>query len=107
MYVVMFNTGTNSPSTTHGESSSDGTEEVGELCDVGVTGEPREASGAGDCEVGVAGEPREASGAGDCEVGVAGDPREAGVRNVLVDSFGRKHNYLRISLTERCNLRCE
>ena len=23
------------------------------------------------------------------------------------DSFGRQHNYLRISLTERCNLRCE
>ncbi len=27
--------------------------------------------------------------------------------NILMDSFGRKHNYLRISLTERCNLRCE
>eukprot|EP00948_MAST-09A_sp_MAST-9A-sp1_P000784 g784.t1 len=26
--------------------------------------------------------------------------------NVLVDSFGRHHDYLRISLTERCNLRC-
>ena len=24
----------------------------------------------------------------------------------LTDSFGRKHTYLRISLTERCNLRC-
>lgn len=24
----------------------------------------------------------------------------------LTDSFGRSHNYLRISLTERCNLRC-
>lgn len=24
----------------------------------------------------------------------------------LVDSFGRRHNYLRMSLTERCNLRC-
>lgn len=24
----------------------------------------------------------------------------------IVDSFGRKHNYLRISLTEKCNLRC-
>lgn len=24
----------------------------------------------------------------------------------LFDSFGRKHNYLRMSLTERCNLRC-
>lgn len=25
---------------------------------------------------------------------------------ILTDSFGRKHTYLRISLTERCNLRC-
>jgi GTP 3',8-cyclase / cyclic pyranopterin monophosphate synthase len=24
----------------------------------------------------------------------------------LTDSFGRAHTYLRISLTERCNLRC-
>ena len=27
-------------------------------------------------------------------------------QNILTDSFGRQHNYLRISLTERCNLRC-
>lgn len=26
--------------------------------------------------------------------------------NILTDSFGRHHSYLRISLTERCNLRC-
>ncbi len=26
--------------------------------------------------------------------------------NILTDSFGREHTYLRISLTERCNLRC-
>jgi GTP 3',8-cyclase len=26
--------------------------------------------------------------------------------NLLVDSFGRKHTYLRISVTDRCNLRC-
>jgi molybdenum cofactor biosynthesis protein A len=26
--------------------------------------------------------------------------------NTLQDKFGREHNYLRISLTERCNLRC-
>lgn len=26
---------------------------------------------------------------------------------MLVDNLGRKHNYLRISLTERCNLRCQ
>lgn len=25
----------------------------------------------------------------------------------LTDSFGRRHSYLRISLTEKCNLRCE
>ncbi len=33
------------------------------------------------------------------------EPDELG-RDILVDSYGRKHNYLRISLTERCNLRC-
>ena len=27
-------------------------------------------------------------------------------KNILTDTFGRKHTYLRISLTERCNLRC-
>jgi len=27
-------------------------------------------------------------------------------KNILTDTFGRTHNYLRISLTERCNLRC-
>ena len=26
--------------------------------------------------------------------------------NILTDTFGRHHSYLRISLTERCNLRC-
>lgn len=26
--------------------------------------------------------------------------------NIIVDKFGRVHDYLRISLTERCNLRC-
>lgn len=25
----------------------------------------------------------------------------------LTDNFGRRHNYLRISLTEKCNFRCE
>ncbi|KAK8476697.1 hypothetical protein V6N11_019807 [Hibiscus sabdariffa] len=29
------------------------------------------------------------------------------VSDMLIDSFGRKHDYLRISLTERCNLRCQ
>ncbi|WP_299711666.1 GTP 3',8-cyclase MoaA [uncultured Tenacibaculum sp.] len=27
-------------------------------------------------------------------------------QNILIDTFGRHHNYLRISLTEKCNLRC-
>lgn len=27
-------------------------------------------------------------------------------QNILTDQFGRQHSYLRISLTERCNLRC-
>ncbi|KFM61898.1 Molybdenum cofactor biosynthesis protein 1, partial [Stegodyphus mimosarum] len=30
-----------------------------------------------------------------------------GVSPALIDTFGRSHNYLRISLTERCNLRCQ
>ncbi|KAJ4962335.1 hypothetical protein NE237_022274 [Protea cynaroides] len=34
-------------------------------------------------------------------------PKENSVSDMLVDSFGRMHNYLRISLTERCNLRCQ
>lgn len=25
----------------------------------------------------------------------------------MIDSFGRKINYLRISITDRCNLRCQ
>ena len=81
---------TNVPSTTRGGSSNDLKGGVGDVCEVGGPDDPREASGASDHKV----------------VGT-GDPHEAGVRNVLVDSFGRKHNYLRISLTERCNLRCE
>ncbi|KAF9587248.1 hypothetical protein IFM89_039529 [Coptis chinensis] len=31
----------------------------------------------------------------------------AAASDMLVDSFGRLHTYLRISLTERCNLRCQ
>ncbi|XP_043693761.1 GTP 3',8-cyclase, mitochondrial isoform X2 [Telopea speciosissima] len=34
-------------------------------------------------------------------------PKDNSVSDMLVDSFGRLHNYLRISLTERCNLRCQ
>ena len=25
---------------------------------------------------------------------------------MLIDGFGRKHDYLRVSVTERCNFRC-
>ncbi|OVA13061.1 Elongator protein 3/MiaB/NifB [Macleaya cordata] len=38
----------------------------------------------------------------------AEDPLKASpVSDMLLDSFGRLHTYLRISLTERCNLRCQ
>ncbi|KAG9446312.1 hypothetical protein H6P81_012440 [Aristolochia fimbriata] len=33
--------------------------------------------------------------------------KDALVSDMLIDSFGRAHTYLRISLTERCNLRCQ
>ena len=26
---------------------------------------------------------------------------------MLIDGFGRKHDYLRVSVTERCNFRCQ
>ncbi|KAI3407483.1 GTP 3' [Psidium guajava] len=36
------------------------------------------------------------------------DPsKESSPADMLIDSFGRLHTYLRISLTERCNLRCQ
>lgn len=34
-------------------------------------------------------------------------PKDSPVSDMLIDSFGRLHTYLRISLTERCNLRCQ
>lgn len=34
-------------------------------------------------------------------------PMYSAVGKCLVDGIGRSHNYLRISLTERCNLRCQ
>ncbi|CAI9103240.1 OLC1v1001691C3 [Oldenlandia corymbosa var. corymbosa] len=34
-------------------------------------------------------------------------PKHSNISDMLVDSFGRQHTYLRISLTERCNLRCQ
>ncbi|XP_006410330.2 GTP 3',8-cyclase, mitochondrial isoform X1 [Eutrema salsugineum] len=33
--------------------------------------------------------------------------KDNSVSDMLIDSFGRMHTYLRISLTERCNLRCQ
>lgn len=33
--------------------------------------------------------------------------RRIGTKSPLVDSFGRQHTYLRLSLTEKCNLRCK
>ncbi|XP_020873889.1 GTP 3',8-cyclase, mitochondrial, partial [Arabidopsis lyrata subsp. lyrata] len=33
--------------------------------------------------------------------------KDSPVSDMLIDSFGRLHTYLRISLTERCNLRCQ
>jgi hypothetical protein len=33
--------------------------------------------------------------------------QSSGDRHPLTDKFGRFHSYLRISLTERCNLRCK
>ncbi|KAI1793207.1 hypothetical protein LXA43DRAFT_287801 [Ganoderma leucocontextum] len=37
---------------------------------------------------------------------IASIEAERGVSPFLVDTHNRQHNYLRISLTERCNLRC-
>ncbi|KAF8330794.1 uncharacterized protein EI90DRAFT_3145710 [Cantharellus anzutake] len=34
------------------------------------------------------------------------DAQESHFYPTLIDTFGRRHNYLRISLTEKCNLRC-
>ncbi|XP_068343953.1 GTP 3',8-cyclase, mitochondrial isoform X1 [Pyrus communis] len=34
-------------------------------------------------------------------------PKNNPASDMLIDSFGRLHTYLRISLTERCNLRCQ
>lgn len=41
-----------------------------------------------------------------CEI-LPEDVAKDGASNMLVDTFGRLHTYLRISLTERCNLRCQ
>lgn len=42
-----------------------------------------------------------------CEKFSEDGPQTNPISNMLVDSFGRLHTYLRISLTERCNLRCQ
>ncbi|CAL5398382.1 unnamed protein product [Camellia sinensis] len=42
-----------------------------------------------------------------CEKLSEDTPKDNSVSDMLVDSFGRLHTYLRISLTERCNLRCQ
>uniref|UniRef100_A0A7C9A2Y1 GTP 3',8-cyclase n=1 Tax=Opuntia streptacantha TaxID=393608 RepID=A0A7C9A2Y1_OPUST len=42
-----------------------------------------------------------------CTKMVEGSTKGNPVSDMLVDSFGRLHTYLRISLTERCNLRCQ
>ncbi|XP_072053202.1 GTP 3',8-cyclase, mitochondrial isoform X3 [Arachis hypogaea] len=42
-----------------------------------------------------------------CATSLDNQPKDNSVSDMLVDSFGRLHTYLRISLTERCNLRCQ
>lgn len=42
-----------------------------------------------------------------CETLSEESPQENSASDMLIDSFGRLHTYLRISLTERCNLRCQ
>ncbi|PIN05877.1 Molybdenum cofactor biosynthesis pathway protein [Handroanthus impetiginosus] len=42
-----------------------------------------------------------------CETFPADARKDHPVSDMLVDTFGRLHTYLRISLTERCNLRCQ
>ncbi|CAH9096331.1 unnamed protein product [Cuscuta europaea] len=44
--------------------------------------------------------------ASSCDTLPEGLPKDRS-SNMLVDTFGRLHTYLRISLTERCNLRCQ
>ncbi|XP_020965286.1 GTP 3',8-cyclase, mitochondrial isoform X3 [Arachis ipaensis] len=42
-----------------------------------------------------------------CATSLDNQPKDNTVSDMLVDSFGRLHTYFRISLTERCNLRCQ
>ncbi|XP_060217816.1 GTP 3',8-cyclase, mitochondrial [Lycium barbarum] len=41
-----------------------------------------------------------------CETLTENPSKDRPISDMLIDSFGRRHTYLRISLTERCNLRC-
>lgn len=43
----------------------------------------------------------------DLAVGLVEARDKPSTADVLTDRHGRKHTYLRISLTERCNLRCK
>ncbi|KAH9613304.1 hypothetical protein KSS87_012387 [Heliosperma pusillum] len=42
-----------------------------------------------------------------CSKMVEDASKDNSTSDMLIDSFGRLHTYLRISLTERCNLRCQ
>lgn len=44
---------------------------------------------------------------GACANSLEAPSKDSHVSDMLIDSFGRMHTYLRISLTERCNLRCQ
>ena len=41
-----------------------------------------------------------------CNAALASPPHSLTRHSSLIDSFGRVHNNLRISVTDRCNLRC-
>eukprot|EP00929_Paragymnodinium_shiwhaense_P058124 TRINITY_DN29111_c0_g1_i1.p1 TRINITY_DN29111_c0_g1~~TRINITY_DN29111_c0_g1_i1.p1 ORF type:complete len:470 (-),score=75.06 TRINITY_DN29111_c0_g1_i1:302-1711(-) len=45
--------------------------------------------------------------AGQPEVRTAVEKAPTPVHSALRDTFGRRHSYLRVSLTDRCNLRCQ
>ena len=68
---------------------------------------------AGDADADAGGAFRDRGASRDARVGVgeprasaAAPPSPSAAASPLTDSFGRHHTYLRISLTERCNLRC-
>ena len=71
------------------------TDDAGDA-DADAGGAFRDRGASRDARVGV-GEPRSSA---------AAPPSPSAAASPLTDSFGRHHTYLRISLTERCNLRC-